>query len=109
MKGKKDRFRKARGGNSTLLDIHCAACDTFVLRYQKDGPGGLVRMYLDRILAPLDLADLQNMCEFKEDVPNLTCSHCQAVIGTPMVHEKEKRLAFRVIPGRLRKKKPRLQ
>ena len=32
-----------------LLDISCAKCDTHLFYYQKDGPGMLKRMYLDRI------------------------------------------------------------
>lgn len=104
-KRKKDKYRKTRGGQSTYLTISCAACNTSILLYQKDGPGTLYRMYLDRILAPPELADLQHTCAAKEDMPNLTCPHCDAVIATPMVYSRERRLALRVIKGRLAKKR----
>ena len=49
---KSDKFKKARGGPSMLLEIFCSACKAKVCLYQKDGPGLLKRMYLDRISDP---------------------------------------------------------
>ena len=101
----KDRYRAARGGSSAYLTIGCAACGTLLLLYQKDGPGTLYRMYLDRILAPPTLASLQHTCTAKDDMPNLACPGCGAVVAAPMVYAPERRLAFRVIRGRLVKKR----
>ncbi len=101
---KKDRYSKARGGNSRFLDIFCGACNSHVALYQKDGPGALLRMYLDRIFAPVALAILQNQGDSKKDIPNLQCPKCRALIGTPMVYESENRLAFRMIRGSFTKK-----
>jgi len=41
----------------------------------------------------------------KADMPNLKCPKCTALIGTPMVYEAERRLAFRLIHGSFVKKK----
>lgn len=46
-------------------------------------------MYLDRIFAPQELALLQSKVSSKADMPNLKCPKCGALIGTPMVYEKE--------------------
>jgi hypothetical protein len=104
-KPRRDRYARARGGPSHLVDVYCAACGAHVLLYQKDGPGTLVRLYLDRILAPPSLADLQYRCESKADVPNLVCPSCECVLGVPMLYAAEKRLAFRLIRGRFSRKK----
>ncbi|KKS56835.1 MAG: hypothetical protein UV23_C0035G0007, partial [Candidatus Nomurabacteria bacterium GW2011_GWF1_42_40] len=47
---KRDKFRKARGGYARILEIRCEKCGHFLALYQKDGPGPLKRMYVDRIL-----------------------------------------------------------
>ncbi|MCL5257731.1 MAG: hypothetical protein M1505_00635, partial [Patescibacteria group bacterium] len=73
--------------------------------YQKDGHGRLLRMYLDRIFEPQELALLQSKMSSKADMPNLKCPKCGALIGTPMVYEAERRLAFRLIHGSFVKKK----
>ncbi len=101
---KKDRHAKARGGNSRFLDIFCSSCNSHIALYQKDGPGALLRMYLDRIFAPAALAVLQDQDGGKKDLPNLQCQKCRALIGIPMVYELENRLAFRLIRGSLTKK-----
>jgi len=62
-------------------------------------------MYLDRIFAPQELALLQSKMGNKADMPNLKCPKCNALIGTPMVYEAERRLAFRLIHGSFVKKK----
>lgn len=101
---KKDRYAKTRGGNSHFLDIFCSACNSHIALYQKDGPGALFRIYLDRIFAPSALAALQHCDEGKKAIPNLQCQKCQALIGTPMVYELENRLAFRLARGSFVKK-----
>ena len=56
---KKDKYKSARGGHSRLLNVCCRKCESVVAVYQKDGPGSLRRLYLDRIFAPAELTDLQ--------------------------------------------------
>src|SRR3989344_1533349 len=84
---KKDRYVHTRGGNSHLLDIHCSGCKAYLLLYQKDGHGSLLRLYLDRIFAPPELQMLQFRYQNKKDMPNLACAACKTLIGTPMVYE----------------------
>ncbi|MBI3458891.1 hypothetical protein HY061_01350 [Candidatus Azambacteria bacterium] len=102
---KKDKYVNARGGNSYFLDLFCSKCNQHFALYQKDGHGRLLRMYLDRIFAPQELAFLQSKMSDKTEMPNLKCPECNALIGTPMVYEAERRLAFRLIHGSFRKKK----
>jgi ribosomal protein S27E len=102
---KKDKYRKTRSGGSTYLNISCAACDRPILLYQKDGPGTLYRMYLDRILAPAHLVDLQARYADKSDMPGLQCPDCGELLAVPMVYSPEGRLAFRVLKGKLHKRR----
>lgn len=105
IKLKKDRYRSARGGEAHLLDIFCSNCNSLIIKYQKDGRGGLLRCYLNRILFPPDLEALQyhyNHSNLK-NLPNLTCQSCKSVIGTPMVYT-DGRIAYRLQIGNFQKK-----
>jgi len=106
---KRDGYRKARGGNSAILDIHCSKCDRRLMVYQKDGIGALLRSYLDRILWPEGLASLSNNPNIRstKDIPNLKCDGCGSLIGTPMVYELERRFAYRLVRGSFSKQKLR--
>ena len=94
IKFKNDQFKKSRGGYSRLLDLSCAKCGNHICFYQKDGPGILKRMYLDRI---------SNGDKFSK-TSKLVCSHCQELIGVQYVYEKENRLAYRIFVGAIIKK-----
>lgn len=104
-KPKKDSFSRARGGRSELLDIFCANCNSYVASYQKDGSGQLLRMYLDRIVGPVDLAGLELKLRSTKEMQRLQCPSCRSVIGFPMLYEPENRLAFRLSKGSFAKKK----
>ena len=91
---KKDKYRSARGGYSRLLNIHCRKCNNLVAVYQKDGPGVLERLYIDRVFEPDELVNLQN--SDIEGIQPLKCSKCNVVLGTPYIYEKENRKAFRL-------------
>lgn len=84
-KFKNDKYKKARGGYSRLLRITCTYCGKHICDYQKDGPGNLRRMYIDRILNP-------NVSIKKKDFSCPT-GH---MLGVKVVYEREKRLAFRL-------------
>lgn len=101
---KKDKYVNARGGNSHFLDIFCSKCNQYIILYQKDGRGRLLRMYLDRIFEPRELSLLDLRVRSKNEMPNLKCPKCGALIGTPMIYEAERRLAFRLIHGSFVKK-----
>jgi hypothetical protein len=103
---KSDQYRKARGGYSRFLDVICEHCSTKVLIYQKDGPGELRRLYMDRIFAPEKLVSLQN--NSLEKISDLTCPKCKRVLGIPYIYEKEKRKAFRLFVGAVKKKVTKL-
>ena len=102
MKLKQDKYRKARGGHSRLLDVCCAKCSSHIFYYQKDGPGIVKRTYLDRICNSEKFESLKNLTLGK--IPQLICSKRGEHIGTPIVYKKENRLAFRLFEGAVSKK-----
>lgn len=82
---KNDKYRKVRGGYSRLLNITCQECGAIVCLYQKDGPGNLRRMYIDRII------HLKTSLGGK----TLPCPK-NHLLGTRVVYKKESRPAFRL-------------
>jgi len=93
---KNDRFRKNRGGYSRLLNLFCEKCGYEFAVYQKDGPGILKRLYLDRIVLPAELNNSKNK--------NLICTKCKTVLGVKITYAKENRPAFRLFAGAVGKK-----
>jgi hypothetical protein len=93
MKFKNDKYKKARGGYSRFLEIACQTCGSAICLYQKDGPGNLRRMYIDRIFEPkISIAG-----------KNLTCSK-HHLLGVKIIYKKEKRPAFRLFVDSVVKK-----
>jgi hypothetical protein len=86
----KDEYRQARDGYSKFLNLYCGYCGNHVMLYQKDGPGPLMRTYLDRIFAPENLVGLQN----KTKVSDLMCSSCHRRLAVPGIFEEETRKAY---------------
>jgi hypothetical protein len=99
---KNDAYKKSRGGYSRLLAISCESCGALICHYQKDGPGILRRMYLDRISGSSHYVGLQHTKE--KDIPNLLCTPCDRVLGVCVTYEKEQRLAYRLFVGAVTKK-----
>lgn len=93
MKFKNDRFKKNRGGYSRLLEISCEKCETVICHYQKDGPGNLRRMYIDRIFDPM--VSISNK--------SLKCLN-DHLLGVEIIYEKENRPAFRLFVDSVKKK-----
>jgi hypothetical protein len=93
MKLKNDKYKKVRGGYSRLLQISCQKCGSAICLYQKDGPGNLRRMYLDRILEP-KISVTRN---------DLTCPK-DHLLGVKIIYEKEKRPAYRMFVDSVSKK-----
>ena len=90
---KNDQYRKARGGHSRLLLVSCQKCGSTVCRYQKDGPGILKRMYVDRISdADVSLVSKELRC---------LGGH---ILGVATIYEKEDRPAFRMLVNSVVKK-----
>ncbi len=99
---KKDKYKSSRGGYSRLLDVCCQKCNNKVLVYQKDGPGNLRRLYMDRIFSPDILTELHKK-DIKKIAP-LKCNKCSFIMGMPYIYTKEKRKAFRVFQDAIIKK-----
>jgi len=93
---KSDKYRKSRGGHSRWLLLHCEKCGHEIATYQKDGPGILKRLYLDRIIEPQGIGQKKNK--------QLVCSACKTVLGLLTMYEKENRPAYRLFAGALGKK-----
>ena len=93
-KFKKDKYREARGNYSRLLNVSCRKCNNLVAVYQKDGPGDLRRLYLDRIFTP----------RLNKDIKILKCSKCKEILGTFYIYPKENRKAFRLYQDAVIKK-----
>jgi hypothetical protein len=89
---KKDLYQDHRGGWSKFLNIYCDHCGEHILLYQKDGPGPLKRLYIDRIFAPEEISSLVN--KNLKDICGLRCKVCNRLIGIPANYEKENRKAF---------------
>ncbi len=82
---KKDEYQAARGGHSRLLKITCEGCGGFLGVYQKDGPGHLRRMYIDRL----------HVSKIRQGA-SASCPKCERVIGTKIQYKKEDRSAIRL-------------
>ena len=89
---KKDKYKKARGGKSRIFEINCCNCKKHICYYQKDGPGLLKRMYLDRILG------------YKRVGKEFICESCGAKLATLIIYEKENRLAYKLFLGKVNKR-----
>jgi|SRR3989344_7465588 len=87
IKFKSDRFRKSRGGHSRWLLISCAKCKAILFLYQKDGPGVLKRLYLDRIIGQV----------------KTSCNKCKIVVGIRTLYKKENRSVIRLFVGAVEK------
>ncbi len=89
---KNDKYRHARGGWSRILDVTCEKCGSRVCFYQKDGPGPLKRMYVDRII------------NLQPSQPTLVCENCDHELGIRISYAKENRPAYRLFQGSVNKK-----
>lgn len=101
---KSDKYTKARGGNPKFNIISCINCKHEIFLYQKDGPGKLLRMYLDKFVAPREIVDELKKINKKSDMKGLKCPYCGELLGVPMIYEKENRLAFRLILNKITRK-----
>ncbi len=97
-KFKNDSYTRRRG-TPTMLLIFCSTCNHYIMSYQKDGPGPLLRCYLDRIHHPETLQKRQYDTFNKNESPKLECSNCNKAIGIPIIYEKENRPAYHMRPG----------
>jgi hypothetical protein len=103
---KRDKFYRSRGGRTNMLQVSCAACASPLLHYQKDGNGNLHRFYLDRIshVEPFLKIPEAGPGLMLKMLPNLVCK-CGQLFAVPMVYERERRLAFRILHSHVHKTK----
>ena len=99
---KKDKYREARQNYTRMMEIHCRKCNNTIVIYQKDGPGTLRRIYMDRIFYPKSLVNLQKKKLSK--IKLLRCQKCKGMIAMPYIYKKEKRKAFRLFQDTIKKK-----
>lgn len=100
---KNDGYRRKRGGQAKFFLLSCAQCNTKLMLYQKDDPRGtLKRLYFDRIVAPKRLAVLAH--QPMKSISILQCEKCEHLIGVPYIYPKEKRKAFLLSIGGVKKK-----
>ena len=92
---KNDRFKKNRGNSSRWLLLSCEKCKTPFCFYQKDGPGILKRLYLDR------MTSVKNEVIVGKDI---VCNNCKNMLGVYTIYEKEDRPAYRLFSGTVVKK-----
>lgn len=100
----KDKYSKVREGSSKFNIIICSKCEKEIFLYQKDGSGKLLRMYIDRFVAPENIASEIKKSRRKGDMPELNCPHCGELLGVPMIYTKENRLAYRIITNKIKRK-----
>ena len=84
--------------SSRSFSIYCSQCNEFILRYQKEGSGSLIRVYLKKILEPEYFKQYKNKKK-KLEIPPLGCPKCQQRIGAPSIYEPGHRSAYRLIKG----------
>lgn len=96
-KFKNDSYGRRRGA-PMMLSISCSGCGNYIMSYQKDGPGPLLRCYLDRIHHPEPIQKRQYEVFDKNESLRLECEHCNIVIGVPIIYEKENRPAYHMRP-----------
>ena len=85
---------------SEVLEIFCSGCGASVARYRKQGTGALLRLYLDRVVAPKELA------RHGPTLPPLDGPQCGKRLGLAQPGEGN-RPAYRLIKGAFRRQKAR--
>lgn len=84
----KNRYTKARG-NPVLLEITCRKCHAWVMDYQKDGPGPLLRCYTDRIHKPAVLRKESFSVRNLGRTSALCCLQCDTELGKPFIYRRK--------------------
>lgn len=97
-KFKNDSYTRRRGAPAMLV-LSCLGCSEPIICYQKDGPGPLLRCYLDRIHYPEAIKTRSHQPFNKNEAEPLVCNKCNTAIGVPIVYEKEGRPAYHMRPG----------
>ena len=100
MEFKSDKYKSVRG-RSRLLNLSCQKCQNHIAYYQKDGPGSLRRIYIDRILHPSKI--MANQYKSISEIKPLKCENCSEILGYPILYKKESRNAYRLFVESVKK------
>ncbi len=82
-------YRKV-AGSFTLL-VRCAHCKTDIAVYQKVGKGGVLRLYVDRIV--------RSAIDLSRPPKALLCPRCGRQLGTRMLIKKRGKEAYVMARG----------
>lgn len=86
MKYKNPNYKRARG--SFILIVACGFCKTDIAKYQKVGKGGLIRMYIDRIVkSSVDISKGQRA---------IFCPNCNEQIAARVRLKKKNKEAYKM-------------
>lgn len=80
-------YKKAKG--SRRIIVACAHCKTHIALYEKVGPGGLLRIYLSRIVKSSVVLSEKG----------LFCPDCGRQLGAKGTLKRKKTEAYRLIRG----------
>lgn len=87
MKYKNTRGKKVKG--SHLLLLSCGHCKKDLVKYQKVGKGGLINLYLDRIL--------EAEIDFNGEGRALVCPDCKEQLASKTYLKNERVLVYRMV------------
>lgn len=83
--------------NSFNLKIICAFCKFDICTYQKRGKGGVINLFINRII--------ESNIELTPYLNSITCPNCEAILGTRVKTKDSNEEAFRMIRGTFNIKK----
>lgn len=91
----KFKFNLKNKKSSYVIEISCANCKTAIFIYQKRGPGGLLKIHLDRII--------ESEIDISNPKTSFLCPNC----GFPLANKKtmDSKILYRVIRGHINIKK----
>lgn len=80
-------YRKVK--RSFLLLVSCAHCKNNIALYQKVGKGGVLRMYVERII--------KSSVDLSKKPRGLFCPNCNEQLGARVTLRRKKKDAYRMI------------
>ena len=87
MKYKNKSCKKIKG--SLPMIVSCGYCKKDIVSYQKEGRGGLINMYVNRIVS--------SEMDLEVEDKGLFCPNCKEQIGSRMLLKSENEEAYKMI------------
>lgn len=95
MKYKNPYYKKIKG--SYKMIVSCGLCKKELFTYQKVGKGGLINMYLVRIIdGEIDLS---------KDIKLLKCPNCNSEIGSKISDKDKNRVSYKMFRSKFNTKR----